>query len=309
MPIRHILYPTDFSETARYAGQYAATFARKLGASLDVLHVPAVRFPEQADDVTSLDFARYREAGRLEAAALMKTFLQAEEFCGLTVRAIVSGLIPEDEILRTAAQSDLIVIGTHGRTGLSWIMLGSVTEKVVGAAPCPVLVVKHPDVTVELPWGGVLRGRRKVGPPRLLNILAPLDGSLLSESLLPHVQELARGFEAVVTLLLVICPSLSLNGKPVGDVDAGQLAEAERYLVGHQQALRAEGVMVEAVIRTGDAATEILDYAEEREADLTATTTHGQGGLKRWFVGSVANKILRGSDIPVLLRHAWTRAT
>lgn len=67
--------------------------------------------------------------------------------------------------------------------------------------------------------------------------------------------------------------------------------------------------MVEAVIRTGDAATEILDYAEEREADLTATTTHGQGGLKRWFVGSVANKILRGSDIPVLLRHAWTRAT
>ena len=79
-----------------------------------------------------------------------------------------------------------IVMGTHGRTGLSRAMLGSVTEKVARLALQPVLAVKHPEVKVELPWGGTLAGRRKAGEvPRLQKILVPLDGSALAEGVLP----------------------------------------------------------------------------------------------------------------------------
>jgi nucleotide-binding universal stress UspA family protein len=307
MAIRDILYPTDFSEPARYAGHYAAACARKLNASLHVLHVPGAQFPAVPGH-TGLDLATYQEAGRVAAAARMDALLREDEFRGLDLTGSVSGAIVEGEILKAAEASDLMVLGTHGRTGLSRVMLGSVTEKVIGLVSCPVLAVKHPDIAVALPWGGSIGGRRAAAPAgHLLNILVPLDGSTLAERALSEAQELARAFEAVVILFLVLSPSMTLHGTPVGPVGETDQAEAKPYLDRKQQALRAEGLMAEAVIRTGDAATEILDYAAERAVDLIAMTTHGRSGLRRWLLGSVTNKVLRGASLPVLLSRAWAR--
>ena len=72
--------------------------------------------------------------------------------------------------------------------------------------------------------------------------------------------------------------------------------------------LNREGLMVETVLRTGDAALEILDYADERNIDLIAMATHGRTGLKRWLLGSVAEKVLRASNIPVLMIRGWREA-
>lgn len=308
MAIHEILFPTDFSDAAHYAGRYAALLARKLGASLHVLHVPPVVAPPSPLIITGLDFAELQRQGRLEAEARLQKLLVGEEYRGLNVKMTVAGVMVEDEILAAAEESDLIVMGTHGRTGLSRTLLGSVTEKVVGTAPCPVLAVKHPEVTTELPWGGKVTGRRKLEQtPRLLNILVPLDGSPLAEGVLGDAIPLARAFEAVVILFLVVASSLRLGGKARDAGSADEQAEADQYLQMKLQGLKAEGLMAEAAIRTGDAATEILDYADERGVDLIVMRTHGDSGLRRWLLGSVAEKVLRGADIPVLMYRAWTR--
>jgi nucleotide-binding universal stress UspA family protein len=309
MTIREILYPTDFSGPARYAGQYAAMFARRLGVALHILHVPIA--PPRPADVGRVDpsLSDLQKVQR-RAEERLGQLVDEEEFRGLHTRTSVGGVIVEDEILRAAKETDLLVMGTHGRTGLSRIMLGSVTERVVRTAPCPVLVAKHPDVVIELPWGGTLRGTRKVpSKPRIRNILVPLDGSSLSETVLQDVREPARAFEAKIYLLMVMAPSLTVGWLPGDDARPPDRTEAENYLRAKQLELRAEGLMAEVAIHTGDAATQILDHADDRDADMIALATHGKGGLRRWLLGSVAEKVLYASDRPVLLSRAWSRST
>jgi len=306
MAIREILYPTDFSPGGRYAGEYAAMLARKLGASVHILHVPFVSFSGEEADVP---WERLARRGARQAEAPMKRLLDEPELQGLHARTTIVAGIVEDEILKATKTADLIVMGSHGRTGLSRMMLGSVTQKIAASASCPVLVVKHPDIEVQLPWGERLKGAAVAHPARhgFLNILVPLDGSPLSEMALQEAKEIARAFEAVLVLFLVLSAPLHLAGLPAGELNPADRMTVEAYLQRKQEALHKDGLMVEVVIRTGDAAMEILNYATERGIDLIAMTTHGWTGLKRWFLGSVAEKVLRASSIPVLLSRAWTR--
>lgn len=303
MPIHEILFPTDFSEVAQYAGRYATLLARKLDAGLHVLHA----LPPTLGKLAGLALTELHEAARRKAEADLEELLQGEGWHGLRIRTTVAIGLIEEEILKAAEGSDLIVMGAHGWTGLSRALLGSVTEKVARISPCGVLAIRHPEVRVELPWGRVLGGRWKAKEQlELQRILVPLDGSALAESALPEVKELARPFEASLTLLRVIPPYLSPGVKPPEEFMARDQAEAEGYLKTKQQELEAEGFSIEVVVRAGDAAHEILDYAEAREVDLIAMATHGRSGLSRWLLGSIAEKVLRGSDIPVLLHRAWT---
>ena len=310
MPIHEILFPTDFSEAARYAGCYAALLARKLGARLHALHVPFIPLPATPADLARLAGAEPYEAGRRKAEAQLEELLRAEDWRTLRVRRTVTLGLVEDEILKAAEGTSLIVMGTHGRTGIARAMLGSVTEKVVRMAPCPVLTVKHPEVRVELPWGVTLAGRRRLADrPRLQSILVPLDGSTLAEGILAEVRELARPLEAMITLLRVIPPYLTPSMESQEKESARDWAEVEAYLQEKRQALQAAGVSVNSVVRTGDPAHQILECAEANEIDVIAIATHGRSGLSRWLLGSVADKVLRGSDIPVLLYRAWSVST
>lgn len=300
MAIREILFPTDFSEPARYAGQYAALVARSVGAGLHVLHVPILPVPP-AGDVAPAD----GHAARQRAGDRLRQLVAEPEFQGVPARVSVDGLIAEDAIIAAAAGSDLVVMGTHGRTGWSRLVLGSVTERVVATAPCPVLVVKHPEVVIELPWGGSLRSRRRLADgTRIARILVALDGSAESESVLEGTAELARAFNAVVLLVMVLAPVLGVTMRAeqaplLDDPDAAA------YLASKQEELTAAGVVVERMIRRGDPATQILACAEEHHADLVALATHGRSGVRRWLLGSVTEKVLRASDIPVLVFRAW----
>ncbi|MBI3988360.1 MAG: universal stress protein [candidate division NC10 bacterium] len=306
MAIHEILFPTDFSEAAHYAGRYAAALARKLGASLHILHVPLIPLPPTSIELTGLALAELYEAGRLKAEARLQGLCQEEEFRGLSVRTTVRAGLVEDEILNAAEGSDLIIMGTHGRIGLARTLLGSVTEKVARTAPCPVLAVKHPEVNVELPWGRVLAGRRKAKEGlELQKVLVPLDGSTLAEGILPQVKELARPLGAQIVLVWVVVPPPSPGGGPA-DHERRAVDEAGAYLQAKRRELQAEGFKVEEVVREGDAAEKIIEYAEESDAGLIAMATHGRSGLGRWLLGSVAEKVLRGSDVPVLLYRAWT---
>jgi nucleotide-binding universal stress UspA family protein len=135
--------------------------------------------------------------------------------------------------------------------------------------------------------------------------LVPLDGSMVAEGIVPFVLEIAGPLDMEVTLLriLVPAPPVVVEGASYVVVDDAEKhrAEAEEYLAGVAAELRAKGVRVKTGVRRGEPVAEILEGAREAGADLIAMTTHGRGGLGRLLFGSVAEAVLRQSEVPVLL--------
>lgn len=153
LAIRRILFPTDFSEHADHAWSYALTFAREFGAELHLLHVlaPPPRLTETY--ATDLDPEKLLEAFRAEATEALARHLQDAKNRGLECRVEIRVGVDFREIIDYArsAEADLIVMATHGRTGLAHALMGSVAEKVVRKAGCPVLTIKHPAMKFEMP--------------------------------------------------------------------------------------------------------------------------------------------------------------
>lgn len=128
-------------------------------------------------------------------------------------------------------------------------------------------------------------------------ILVPLDGSKLAEGIMSHVEAVAAGREAEIIVLEVL-PATGV----IADVARQERQEADEYLEGVEKGLREKGINARYTIRHGaDAAAEIVDYAETNDVDLIAMSTHGRSGVSRWVFGSVASKVLRGTNKPILL--------
>ena len=132
------------------------------------------------------------------------------------------------------------------------------------------------------------------------SILVPLDGSLLSEAVLPHVKEMASGLPASIHLLTVI--SITAPDREAYEESVQlQSREAGDYLESQAEELKASGLYADWSVREGIAADEILQHIEENQFDLVAISTHGRSGLGRMVLGSVFDKVMRESGIPVLV--------
>src|SRR5512135_1834640 len=131
-------------------------------------------------------------------------------------------------------------------------------------------------------------------------ILVPLDGSALAEAILPQVTELAALHGAEIILLRVALVH-SFPGTNQTEAQVQAVQEAEAYLAGVLQRLDASGIKAQQVVRYGHAAEEIVDQAEAGSADLIAMSTHGRSGPRRWMLGSIAEKVLRATTVPILL--------
>ena len=131
-------------------------------------------------------------------------------------------------------------------------------------------------------------------------ILVPLDGSNCAENIIPKVEELAAVKKAGVCLLRVTAAH-TFPGMDQTEAQVKVVEEAKEYLHHLEEPLKAKGLDVDTHVRYGADATEILDHAAQKEIDLIAMSTHGRSGLKRWFFGSVAEKVLRHSPKPVFL--------
>jgi nucleotide-binding universal stress UspA family protein len=148
---RQILVPTDFSEPSRAALEYAASIAKMLGASIDVFHVwevPSFTPPGTVVLGASAGELSLDELVRRSAHEALEAFVEKARDEGIAVRSgRAERGVPAEAIVDAAkvGNYDLIVIGTHGRTGLSRVMLGSVAEHVVRHAHCPVLSVRVPE--------------------------------------------------------------------------------------------------------------------------------------------------------------------
>ncbi|MCD6124391.1 universal stress protein [bacterium] len=151
--IKKILIPTDFSENSKIALPFAVDLARKYGAELHILHV----FDEQL--LTPIfyevggDPKKYFEKLRNEFDAAVNSFLSGIDTNGIKITSHITSGTPFVEIIRYAREKgiDLIVMGTHGRSGIAHMFLGSVTEKVLRKAECPVMVIRNPELKFEKP--------------------------------------------------------------------------------------------------------------------------------------------------------------
>jgi universal stress protein A len=146
MNIRSILLPTDFSECGNYALSYAASLARSFGASILCVHViepmvPTVGYSGMTEPLPIADIADQLEDS---AERELLKLAECEECAGLQVEELIVHGEAASEIVRVAKERsvDLIVVSSHGRTGLGRILFGSTAEAIVRHAPCPVLVVK-----------------------------------------------------------------------------------------------------------------------------------------------------------------------
>ncbi len=131
-------------------------------------------------------------------------------------------------------------------------------------------------------------------------ILIPLDGSDCAENVLPLVEKLATELKADLVLLRVALANTFPGWDPT-EAQLKVIQEAEAYLQKVEDRLKAKGFKAESHVRYGEDAEEILDHAAQKEIDLIAMTTHGRSGVKRFLLGSVAEKVLRYSPKPIFL--------
>jgi nucleotide-binding universal stress UspA family protein len=226
--------------------------------------------------------------GRLRAAG-------AESICSdvLEERDSVSQSIRED-VARTGA--DLVVLTSHGRGTLQRVWLGSVADKLVRTLPVPVLMVRPQEPASPLDF----RQERVVR-----HMLLALDGTTEAESILAPAVNVGQAMGSDYTLVRVLRPAwpvLHPTWHGGAQVDEKQQHNAVVYLESVAERLRAERAKVHTHVSFADQpAAAILEHAARSGADLIALETHGRGGVPRLLMGSVADKVVRGSSIPVLI--------
>jgi nucleotide-binding universal stress UspA family protein len=277
-----VVVPLDGSQLAEVALPYAEEIAAKMGSDMVFLTVlPSddgeeynnhLSYSKKIIESTKLQLGKYRENGNGNGNG---------NGHNLNVSAATRMGNPAEGILDFAEKGypSLIVMATHGRSGMSRWSVGSVADKVVRATSRqPLLLIRakgaHPDV----------RAKRI-----LKKALVPLDGSAVSEAVIPFIRDIARSLQMELTLLQVL-PKTNRT-----------FSNAETYLKDWCRRLGEEKVSATFQVKIGSAADQIIDYAAESACDMVAMSTRGQTALNLWSLGSVAQKVLLGGDSPLLL--------
>ena len=281
--LKRILVTTDFSEESKKALPYAANFAERFGSEVMLLNVldPPFRFAglESVMLLQSGDATMGRLYSGLDALA--------EKRFGKAVRAEtqVRAGKPYREIIKAARDSEagLLVMATHGYSGLKHAFLGSTTERVVRQAPCPVLAVRG------------IAGNPTAKLPKIRHVLLATDFSENSAKAFPWALALADAFGARLTLMHVVERLTRDTVKQLMAEAHTQLNVLARSLVtGSERAPH-------LAVRFGRPFDEITRGARELDASLVVIATHGHTGLKRVYLGSVAERVVRHAHCPVLV--------
>jgi nucleotide-binding universal stress UspA family protein len=308
---RNILVPLDGSSFGEQALPLALALARRADATLQVVHVHA---PQTAIYMQGAGFLAdsLNEQARKEEQAYLDTMVKRLTEAAPKV-PIVANLL-DGEITTTlsghAASKgfDLVVMTTHGRGAFGRFWLGSVADQLVRRLPMPLLLTRPHDGEVDL-----------TREPNLKHLLLPLDGSKLAEEMVEPVLDLAEALKAKVTLLRVIQPIEPVSYLPealpidasarglldrVEELQKALKAEAETYVAGIARKFQARSVPVEVRVSVErQPAIAILHETVAARCDLVAVETHGRHGLSRLILGSVADKVIRGAAVPVLVHR------
>ena len=301
--IQRILCPVDFSDYSRRALDHAIAIARWYKSTITVLHVfSAGRVAAVGMGPMVLEPIVVTPADRDQLLADLNAFAEGESAPGVTIDAAVREGNAAVEVLEYASSmnADLLVIGTHGRSGFERLLLGSVAERVLRKARCPVMTVPRrlPDA---VPSGPVIYER----------ILCPVDFSAPSLRALKYATALAREARGALTVLHVVASDFE---QPTATEYDGEMTIAD-FLKGREDALQQrlrevvadapESVRVELLMTHGKPWREVLRVAGERHSDLIVMGVHGRGAADLLFFGSTTQHVVRDASCPVLtLRHA-----
>lgn len=294
-----ILVPLDGSALAEKALPQAVALAGRFGAALHLVTVhPPLTLYSPVDDPVAAMAEVDREARAAEAEYLRRQAERIAADSGIAVNDAVLDGEPARELARyvSGQQIDLVVMTTHGRGGVSRLWLGSVADRLVRQTERPVLLLR-PDT----PPNAALFER----------ILVPLDGSVRAETALAAARELMQPSRGKIHLLFVVQPPFIFTPPPPRKWTGPESEPIQRRQLHAYRYLRrlsgperdpGQHIAAQAVVAY-DVANEIIAYAEEYRVGLIALATRGRSGLARWAMGSVADKVLRGGSVPVLVCH------
>ena len=284
-----ILSATDFSETAANAGILARELARRFSAHLHILHaVILLDDPHLDKDRRNQLEELLKSEDELRRKALEESI---EEQYGIDITPhMVRGIAPGEVIVETADTlgCGLIIMGTHGRRGLSHFLLGSVAERVLRTSKIPVLTV---------------RGDVAINPEGISRILVPHDFSDASDQAVREAAAWASSLGARLTLLHIVEPVVYPEFYSV-DVLSEELTE--RLVDRSEDALRktaaeiGDGCDIDFRVEIGRAAETIAEIADPKDFDLTVMATKGLSGIEHVLLGSVAESVLRRCNVPML---------
>lgn len=301
-----ILVPLDGSAVSEEAVPVAADLARRTGASLHLVHVhmPITADPIHVEGLPVID-ENMRSLRRDHEQAHLDRVREEHARGAVAAVALLDGPVAATVAhYAEANHARLVVMTTHGRSGLERAWLGSVADELVRVSPVPLLLVRPGSASAVRP---------------LRRVLVPLDGSAVAESILEHAIGLARmDADSELILLDVVQPIASAvwvpesvaRGEGGDDVTPRQEERAHEYLAGLSRRLEASRVRVHARVHVAATiAPAILEVARDEQADVIALATHGRSGIKRLTLGSIADKVVRGSTVPVLLFRPRTAQT
>jgi nucleotide-binding universal stress UspA family protein len=280
---KKVLLPLDGSALAERVLPLAGKIVRTGGGKLILFRVvPYIT-------VLAADPMLYEEMNRMgedEALAYLRQ-VKEEGDPALAIEVVCEVGSAAESILQYAQDQDvdLIIMSSHGRSGISRWVYGSVAERVLSQAPCPILIANAGQV----PWGeGAAR------------ILVPLDGSQLAEKALEPAQELAQDLGLEIHLLSVMTAGHSLrevstSRDPLSGMEGEELKKAQDYLAGQSSKIKDVPVQTSVKLAAASVAETIIEYAAEHDIDIIVMSSHGRTGLSRWIYGSVAEKVLRSA--------------
>lgn len=299
---KKIFFATDFSECAEHAQEYAFALANRFKSQLHVGHVVDTAYPSYAGVYgfgaqVDLHIDEVKQHAQEE---LVKICDAAREQ-GVEAHPHLLGGRPAEEIVQKAqdGECDLIVIGTHGRSGFDHFLFGSTCERVVRFSAFPVLSVKAPEKEFV----------DEIGAIDIRRVLCPCDFSEVTPEAVAIAADISGIFGAELVLLHVVdsrieYPMLMPGANlPTGaELHEHALAKLNDYAAAYPKL----DVKVEVV--TGTPHKEIVESARQGDVDLVVMSTHGRTGLPLALIGSTAEKIVRTVPVPILTARPAERA-
>lgn len=293
-----LLIPLDGSQLAEQVLPYARSLAKSLTIPVELLEVVD---PDALRLLANPEQGRFLDTLLAERRGKSKAYLEeiARSFQGTRVQCAIENGKAEDIIIDKAAadKNILIVMATHGRSGIQRWLLGSVADKVLHGSTNHLFLVRAAD-----------QGKTE-GEAPLKKVIVPLDGSPLAEKVLPDVADVAKTMDLEVIFLRAYALPAAISADEYGTYSEeliNQLeAEAKDYLTAKVSELQQKGVRnVSSVVDIGYGAEEITAVARKTPDNFIAMCTHGRSGFTRWALGSVTERVVRHSGDPVLIIRA-----
>jgi nucleotide-binding universal stress UspA family protein len=294
--MKPIVVPLDGSKLAEQALPLAATLARVEDAVL----IPVTAIVKGDRWVDDGFLRRWESEEQAAIEEYQRSIIDRLRRQSLRVKGHLEWGRPEAVIESIAVEESagLIVMTTHGRSGVSRWTLGSVADKLLRTTSTPLILI-HPTTQARVP-----RAIRRIA--------VALDGTQFAEGALPEAEQLARTVGASLLLARVVVPPAALYGAEFMPGSPPMLekmeAEARDYLEHIAEEVRERGLEVDTAAALGVPADAILAAARDNKADLIAMTTHGRTGLDRWLFGSVTDAVVRQGELPVLAVRTWLSA-